>query len=206
MIMDEFEIIRDFIKTGIEEKKEELERLKSFLDQNSFLSKRPATVFFDGLNKEEAENITAHKLKNDSRFRYMETIQKAIYIVSVPNFPYSLEEVNNDKGAFKKLKETTALPRISDKSHWDRQEGKKSKCLYVGSSHDIAGRVIQHFWKCAKGTYSLHLIKWDWWDGKDKVQIDIWDASKIASDVHLQIIEDIVWRKHKPLFGRPGAK
>jgi hypothetical protein len=60
----------------------------------------------------------------------------------------------------------------------------------VGSSHDIAVRVIQHFWKCPKGTYSLRLIEWDWWKDRDKAQIDIWDASKI-DDIHLQIIEDI---------------
>jgi hypothetical protein len=208
MIMGRFKITQGIIEKGIEKKKKELEGLKSFPGKNSFLSGQPETVFFDDLNKEEAGKITPGKLKKDSRFEYMKAIQKAIYIVSAPDFPYSWEEINDDKGEFKKLKKTktTALPRISDKSHWDYQEGKKPKCLYVGSSHDIAGRVIKHFWKCAKDTYSLHLIEWEWWDEKNKVQIAVWDASKITSDVHLQIIEDIVWDKYKPLFGREGAK
>jgi hypothetical protein len=97
------------------------------------------------------------------------------------------------------------LARINDASpYWDRQEGKKP--MYIGSSHGIASRVIEHFWKCPKDRYSLHLIEWDWWKEKSEVQIDIWDASKIPSDTHLQIIEDIVWETYKPLFGREGAK
>jgi hypothetical protein len=203
MIMNRFKITQDIIEDGIDETIKNLTKLKSLLDQN-FFSGQPKTISFGALNREGAGNITAAK-KKDSRFEYMKNIQKAIYVISAPDFPYSWEDISDNNGAFKKLKETTALPRISDKSHWNDQEGKRSKCLYVGSSHDIAGRVIQHFWKCVKGTYSLHLIDWDWWDKKDEVQIDIWDASEI-DDIHLQIVEDIVWRKYKPLFGRPGAK
>jgi hypothetical protein len=206
MIMNRFKITQDIIEKGIDEKMKDIRELKSLMCQNSFLSGQPKTVFFDDLTGKDAENITAAGLKKDSRFKYMETIQKAIYIVSTPCFPYSWEDIDNDTGKFKKLKETTALPRISGKEHWNHQEGKKSKCLYVGSSHEIAGRVIQHFWKCAKGTYSLHLADWTWWDEKNKVQIDIWDASKIKSDIHLQIIENIVWATYKPLFGRAGTK
>jgi hypothetical protein len=204
--MKRFEITQGLIEKGIEKKMQDLTKLKSLIYQKSFLSGGPAVVFFDDLKGEEAGKITAAKLKKYPGFKYMETIQKAIYIISAPCFPYSWEDINNDNGEFKKLKETTALPRISGKEHWDHQEGEKPKCLYVGSSHEIAGRVIQHFWKCAKGTYSLHLIDWDWWDEKNKVQIDVWDASKIKSDIHLQIIEDIVWDTYEPLFGRAGAK
>jgi hypothetical protein len=204
MITGRFKITEDLIEEGIGKKMKELTELKSLLGQNSFLGRQPAVVFFDALNNEEPGNITAPKLKKDSRFTYMKTIEKAIYIISTPDFPYSWEDI---KGEFKKLKKTTtSLPRINDKSHWDHQEKTKSKCLYVGSSHDIAGRLIQHFWKCAKDIYSLHLIKWDWWNEKNKVQMAIWDASKITSDIHLQIIEDIVWKEYRPLFGRPGAK
>jgi hypothetical protein len=202
MDMSRFKITQGIIKEGIDKKIEELQAL---VEQKVLLAEKPETAFFGDFDEEKARNITAAKLKDDSRFTYMEKIKKAIYIVSAPDFPFSWEYINDDNGPFKNLKETIALPRISGKSHWDDQKGKKSKCLYVGSSHSIASRVIQHFWKCAKGTYALHLIEWDWWDKKNEAQIDIWDASEI-SDNHLLIIEDIVWIKYKPLFGRPGAK
>ena len=204
--MGKFKITQDIIERGIDKKMKALTKLKSLLGQKSFLNEQPATVFFDDLDTREAENITAAKLKKCPKFEYLETVQKAIYIVSAPDFPCSWEDISKDNSPFKKLKVTTALSRISDKSHWDHQKGNKPKCLYVGSSHEIAIRVIQHFWKCAKGTYSLHLIEWDWWKEKNKVQIDIWDASKITNDIYLQIIEDIVCDKYKPLFGRAGAK
>jgi hypothetical protein len=206
MGMKKFKITRDAIEKGIAKKMKDLTKLKSLLGEKSLLNEEPKTVFFDDLDTKEAANITASKLKKRPKFEYMETIEKAIYIVSAPDFPYLREEIDNDNGDFKKLKVTTALPRISDEKHWKHYEEKNPKCLYVGSSHEIVGRVIQHFWKCAKGTYSLHLIEWDWWKEKNKVQIDIWDASKIASDVYFQIIEDIVWDTYKPLFGRAGAK
>jgi hypothetical protein len=206
MIMDKFKITQGIIEKGIDKKMKDLTKLKSLLNEKSLLSEKPNIVFFDAFNREDAGKITAAKLKKDSKFEYMDAIQKAVYVVSAPDFPYSREEINDNKGAFKKLKETTALPRISDESHWNHQEGKSPKCLYVGSSRNIASRVIQHFWKCAKGTYSLHLIEWDWWKEKDKAQIAVWDASEITDDSHLQIIEDIVWNEYKPLFGKAGKK
>jgi hypothetical protein len=204
MIMGRFKITQGIIEKGIDKKMKDLTKLKSLCHQNSFLRGQPETIPWGGLNEEEARKITVKRL--EEKYTYLRDMEKAIYIVSVPCFPFLWEEIDNEKGKFISLKKIpTALPRISNKSHWDRQEGKESKCLYVGSSHDIAGRVIQHFWKCHKGTSSLHLIEWDWWKGKSDVQIDIWDASEI-SDIHLQIIEDIVWETYKPLFGKEGAK
>jgi hypothetical protein len=201
-IMSRFEITQKIIEDGIDKKMKTLTKLKPLLHQNPFLSERPETIFFNALEREKTKTINVTRLKKDLRYPYLNDMKKAIYIISAPHFPCSWEKITN----LKKQKTITAFPKINDKlQHWDRQEGKKTKCLYVGSSHDIAGRVIQHFWKCPKDTYALRLIEWNWWKGKSDVQIDIWDASEI-SDIHLQIIEDIVWEKYQPLFGREGTR
>jgi hypothetical protein len=198
--MGRFKITQGIIEEGIDKKMKDLREVQSLLSQKSFLKGQPKTILFADLNGEDARKITPKQLKE--RYTYLRDMEKVIYIVSAPCFPYSLTDINN----FKKQKKITALARINDTSHWNYQEGKESKCLYVGSSHDIASRVIQHFWKCTKGTFALHLIEWKWWKKKSDVQIDIWDASKITSDIYLQIIEDIVWDKYKPLFGKEGGR
>jgi hypothetical protein len=201
-IMSRFEITQRIIEDGIKEKMENLENLRSW--SKKFVSKQPKITHFEDF-KGKAESITSAQLKKEQGYEYLQNMKKAIYIVWAPGFPSTWKQIDDDGGDFKKLKETTALPRINDESHWKHQEKESSTCLYVGSSHDIASRVIQHFWKCAKGTYALHLIEWNWWKERDKAQIDIWDASEI-DDMHLQILEDIIWGEYKPLFGREGAR
>jgi hypothetical protein len=80
----------------------------------------------------------------------------------------------------------------------------KAPCLYVGSSiTDVNTRLKQHIGiSDYKSIYALHLSKW-WSDAS--LKITVYHFEKIE-DYGLQFIEDRLWEKYKPIFGRKGSR
>ena len=76
-------------------------------------------------------------------------------------------------------------------------------CLYVGSSHNIYKRLLEHIGLGHKKTYALCLNKW--WDKNEPIQIELFELLNSKND-DLQLIEDLLWSQNRPLFGKQGKK
>ena len=76
----------------------------------------------------------------------------------------------------------------------------QSKCLYVGSSKKLRDRLKQHIGTNSKSTYALHLSKW--WKNKE-IEIEIYE---VVDFTNMQLYEDCLWQKYKPILGREGKK
>lgn len=81
---------------------------------------------------------------------------------------------------------------------------KPSQLLYVGSSGSLMTRIKQHFGYGPKGTYAMQLGHW-LPDVDGDLHIQAWRFAEGAPKAVIQAIEDGLWVKQNPMFGRKGA-
>lgn len=104
------------------------------------------------------------------------------------------------------LKKTKNKDRVNVSRYNDRT----SKVLYVGSSTtNFKARIKNHFGVLGSRVYSLHLSKWDT-DLEYTINIDILKVeSKINSEIVdrfvVEIIEQQLWEKLRPVFGKKSG-
>jgi NurA-like 5'-3' nuclease len=79
-----------------------------------------------------------------------------------------------------------------------------SDYLYVGRSHKLRSRIRQHLGSNYKGTYALHMQRWaENFDEKIEIQyFKLVDQDNLL----VQSVEDSLWQKLRPAFGRKGDK
>ncbi|WP_426124388.1 hypothetical protein [Pseudomonas sp. PSPC2-3] len=79
------------------------------------------------------------------------------------------------------------------------------RVLYVGRSWNVQSRTREHLKAdCSKKTYALRFAAWA--EEFDlSVELLIWEFPGIT-DLTLQVVEDGLWDRLRPLFGRRGAK
>lgn len=116
--------------------------------------------------------------------------QPFIYIIHTQK---ELNSTNTKK--YEEIKENFAMARINSITN------NNNNCLYIGSSHDIQKRILEHFGYGTAKTYSLHLKEWL---TNNSITIYIYQSSKNISE--LQFIEDSLWAYYQPRFGRQGKK
>lgn len=81
-----------------------------------------------------------------------------------------------------------------------------SPCLYVGSSSDIAKRLKEHIGQGVKQTYALHICHWATDFPQVEIEFDFAQYEKNTNQELLQTLEDVLWEKQNPMFGRQGSK
>ena len=82
----------------------------------------------------------------------------------------------------------------------------KTCCLYVGGSRTgIIPRIKQHFGFANKQIYAMQLSKWCQ-NTNLEIKLSILSFPKNTNIDVFQIIEDGLWEKNRPLFGKKGAK
>jgi hypothetical protein len=121
--------------------------------------------------------------------------QPAIYVISASN-PDCAAAIAN---AFKARKLNFAAPR-------ENPANGGSTALYVGSSEKIKTRLKEHLFQAySEKTYALNLQKWcPQIEGSIRVKIQpILDSS--SREIR-QDLEDAVWRKFSPIFGKSGGR
>ena len=91
-----------------------------------------------------------------------------------------------------------SLPRINP---YDRD----SKTIYVGSSERTRSRLREHLWRGAHQTYALHLNRWCP-DLEGSVVVSIQPIIGPVTRQVRQDLEDALWRKLKPLYGKSGGR
>lgn len=138
---------------------------------------------------------TSEDSKNLEILKCIKNDVSMIYIIRT-NEKITTEEI---EAAKEKLKaEGFGMFRINSKKIDNHSN--QSKCLYVGSSKKLKDRLKQHIGLTSKTTYALHLNKW--WKNK-KIEIEIYEVIDFKN---MQLYEDCLWRKNKPIMGREGKK
>ncbi len=80
-----------------------------------------------------------------------------------------------------------------------------SRTVYVGSSRNIGGRLLQHLYTCADGTYALKLHRWCP-DTDNSLKVEVIPVRGVADASLIQDIEDALWVSSRPMFGKLGSK
>ena len=81
-----------------------------------------------------------------------------------------------------------------------------SSCLYVGSSYELPNRFKEHLGYGTPAKFALQLVHWarDFHELELTFEYAEYDDT-LEEDV-LQALEDTLWEKRKPMFGRKGSK
>jgi hypothetical protein len=81
----------------------------------------------------------------------------------------------------------------------------KNDCLYVGGSRDLAKRFKEHLGFGSAATYALQLSHW-----APSLLLNIRFSAALypvaTTNEVLQLLEDTLWDKRKPMFGKRGGK
>lgn len=80
-----------------------------------------------------------------------------------------------------------------------------SRTLYVGSSRDIGSRLHQHLHSSADGTFALKLHLWCP-DGESSINVEVTPVRGATEASLVQDVEDALWVRSRPMFGKLGAK
>ena len=113
-----------------------------------------------------------------------------VYIITTDGI--DLEELKKEKRKSKVLH--YAFPQVNEE-----HAKKDNKYLYIGSSLEISSRLKQHLGFIGSDkTFSLRLNNWA--KGR-KVNIDLYETD---TKDNMQLFEDLLWRKYKPMLGRMG--
>ncbi|MHA6263711.1 hypothetical protein ACXYMO_10950 [Arenibacterium sp. CAU 1754] len=80
-----------------------------------------------------------------------------------------------------------------------------SRTVYVGSSRDVGPRLHQHLHTSADGTYVLKLHLWCP-DAENSFNVEVTPVRGAADASLVQDIEDSLWARSRPMFGKFGAK
>jgi hypothetical protein len=76
--------------------------------------------------------------------------------------------------------------------------------FYVGRSQKIRTRIRQHLGDNYKGTYALHMIRWCTTVNAN-IEITCYTLEN-QDNLFVQTIEDALWDKLRPCFGKKGDK
>lgn len=146
--------------------------------------------------------INIQKLEQNEEYRkqidfQLNKFKSGIYIVKSEKQP-SKNEVQE---RFDIAKKQYAMCRINDQknnNHWTAEN-----CyIYIGSSENIYKRLKNHLdLDKSEKTYSLHIQQWY---KTGNINIEIYEFKNTIEEI--QEFEDLLWSKHKPLFGRQGKK
>jgi len=147
--------------------------------------------------KSSTIQISSKQINDDG---YIENLSKDLPLVGRFLYYFSVISpvliLENFKSFKTEQSPNTKLARLNPNNH-------ESLNLYVGSSNSIKKRFKEHCGKAHEKTYALKLSQW--------VKITSGDINFTYIEVSntdqltLQHLEDALWRKFKPLFGKSGA-
>jgi hypothetical protein len=121
-----------------------------------------------------------------------------IRVLGPPNFD---DIAKYYPGAKDKGKDERAYARVNN-------QHQRSSYFYVGSSKNITQRLKDHLGYCSKKTYSLQLVHWTP-SLPLKLEFICAKYPKSASPESLKVyqaLEDTLWERLKPMFGRQGKR
>lgn len=81
----------------------------------------------------------------------------------------------------------------------------RSQTLYVGSSENIKKRLREHLWQVHAKTYAMHLNRWCP-EGDGSISVTVQAILDNQSRQLRQDLEDAVWQRLRPVFGKQGGR
>lgn len=168
-----------------------LSALAKRVESAEFAELKEISIDFDSINEH-----TSNGVKDDiCKWEKMNKGCRYIYIIQADNrtdiekcfreYYYAKDQKKGDR----------AFARVNQ----------PSDIFYVGSSKSLGDRIKQHLGFGPQGTYALQMVYWI--KGiTGKANISIWRFNEIVEQEVIQAIEDSLWVKYKPMFGRKGAK
>jgi len=122
-------------------------------------------------------------------------------------------EVTNKNYKFESLKRSLEKKKASNKENKDVEtkvsyckinNTESKSCIYVGGCRtNIINRIKQHIGFGHTHTYSLRLKHWC---SPLRLKLTLYEFSKNVDTEAFQQIEDEIWEKLKPMFGKKGSK
>ncbi|GHV95839.1 hypothetical protein AGMMS50293_21590 [Spirochaetia bacterium] len=186
----EFANIEEIIKNGADVIIKEYQNLKKLKNIPN-----PEVYHFSGYNK---------KRLNELQGKFDKSWTNVIYIFSAEKLPAICSNVEKIKAKFAEINaKSKCMPKIN-RNNWG-ETNQYIHYLYVGSCKAKPNeRMSEHLCNSANTTYALHLK--EWWIGEEEFNVDVFVFGESLSNGNLQIIEDLIWKHFKPLFGRLGHK
>jgi len=120
-------------------------------------------------------------------------------------YVYYVKVLNNANLTNIQIAFSTAKDRDKNLRYYPRRVNQQSEFLYVGSSKKITQRIKEHLGYGSAKTYSLQLAHWV---NNLYLELDFVYAKydqHVPSEV-MQAIEDTMWDRLAPMFGRKGKR
>ncbi|WP_113154189.1 hypothetical protein [Nitratireductor sp. OM-1] len=80
-----------------------------------------------------------------------------------------------------------------------------SRTVYVGSSRKIRQRLPQHLNDCSAGTYALKMHLWCP-NAENRLNVEVTVVRGEVDQALVQDLEDALWARSRPMFGKIGAR
>ncbi|HJP17768.1 MAG TPA: GIY-YIG nuclease family protein [Nitrospinota bacterium] len=178
-------------KNFLKETATQLNDLANLVEQVDFDEKKEISINFDSINADKANKVcdelsTWGKKNKESRY---------IYIIQANN--------KTDIDKCYQQYEIAKTNKVGSRAY--ARLNKPSSVFYVGSSSSLGTRIKQHLGFGPQGTFALQSTYWSK-EISGKLNITIWRFSKQTSQAVIQAVEDGLWEKYKPMFGRRGAR
>lgn len=175
---------------AIEEAKRELLRKKDELDKFSFPE---ATKF-----QFETSSINVDDLVREIPIGSSE--EDYIYIFKV------VGQNRTNRSFYKNLKDKKSSQTEEKKKDLPRinEENIGTQYLYVGRSQKLRSRLRQHLGRNYEGTYALHMERWVS-TLNETIEVQYFKLED-CDNLLVQSVEDSLWSKLRPAFGRKGDK
>jgi hypothetical protein len=165
--------------------------------------------FVQGIKFPQRKSISINNLNDytieDFENDFSDIGKNIIYFIITDELPFEYVDIQNKFIELKsKSKKNYHVSKINDEILWKRDLN--IYYLYIGSKeYDAKLRFKQHLGLEIKSrqTYSMYLK--DWWPENKKLYVNYFEFGEKISADSLQIIEDLLWEKYKPLFGKKGA-
>lgn len=151
---------------------------------------------------------------HSSEFRNKATLKEHLHKIPQNKYPliyiFEIQQVKNVNILIANFDdfylENQLKPNNSEKVKLSKNNKRFSHVLYVGSSTtDFKTRIKNHLGTSGSGVYSLHLSKWDKgleYDLKISAYEVISESEAIVERFIVEILEQQIWDKMQPIFGK----
>ncbi|MEM8554097.1 MAG: hypothetical protein AAGF71_04635 [Pseudomonadota bacterium] len=150
-------------------------------------------------------SFTFHQIREGISREEIRSWLKTLFDPSVYNATIYRITVNNQTGARLLKSSFEAFERPKGLVLTRNNNVDDSQTVYVGSSRKISSRLYQHLNNTAKGTYALKLNLWCP-DVENSLAVEVTPIRAGNGISLLQDLEDALWERSRPMFGKLGGK
>ncbi|MBT9096347.1 hypothetical protein KFZ76_01310 [Methylovulum psychrotolerans] len=145
---------------------------------------------------------------NVNNFSVDHVISQISKILARNDYIYIFKTCGQNRDNRKFRNELLKAKKTQEKGEKDfpkvNEANKGTQYLYVGRSHKLKNRIRQHLDDGYKGTYAMHMKRWC--DSLNETVEILYFELEDKDNLLVQAVEDALWDKLRPCFGRKGDK